>query len=377
MAEKKKVILVGSIPPPYHGSSIYFYNLLNSKIKDEFDITHLDISDHRDLDNLSKLDLTNVKLALKSIFSLHKMLRTMKPDLVYIPIASNFLPYLRDGLFILISSYFSKAEIVIHLHEGNYFRNEFYNKSNFLLKRFIERTLSKVNTAIVLGDRLKSIFEGLVKNVVAVPNGINRDLFTGHTERTYSFGEKIIIGFLGNLFESKGVLDVLNAAEIVLQKFANVEFRFAGAWSLKEGNTKQKAGQIIAEKNLKGSVFFPGVITGSDKEKFLNQTDIFVFPTWYKYEGFGIVIIEAMAEGLPVISTKDTGTIPDIVTDGETGILIDRQNPVQIAEAIIKLIKDPVLMKSMGIKGKLRYEKYFTFDINIDKMIAVFNKVLN
>ncbi|MBK8551327.1 MAG: glycosyltransferase family 4 protein [Ignavibacteria bacterium] len=377
MTERKTVILVGSIPPPFHGSSIYFNNLLNSKMKDEFDITHLDISDHRDLDNLSKLDLTNVTLALKSILNLHKMLKTVKPDLVYIPVASNFLPYLRDGLFILTSAYFSKAKIVIHLHEGNYFRNEFYDKSNFLLKRFIKRTLSKTDTAIVLGDRLISIFDGLVKNVVAVPNGINRESTSVIKDRFNSDREKIIIGFLGNLFESKGVLDILNAAEIVLKKYDNVEFRFAGAWSLKEGNTKHKAERIIAEKNLGNRVFFSGVITGPDKEEFLNKTDIFVFPTWYKYEGFGIVIIEAMAEGLPVISTKDTGTIPDIVTDGETGILIGKQDSVQIADAIIKLIENPLLRKTMGEKGKLRYEKYFTLDTNINKMIAVFNKVLN
>ncbi len=177
MADKKKIILVGSIPPPYHGSGIYFQNLLNSKIKDEFDVIHLDISDHRNLDNLSRLDFTNAYLAVKNIFELIAKLRKHKPDLVYIPVASNFLPYLRDGKFILSASMFSKAKIVIHLHEGKYFREEFFNNSNLLVKYFIKKTLSKVDTAIVLGEKLKYVFEGFVADVKVCPNGIEVNPF--------------------------------------------------------------------------------------------------------------------------------------------------------------------------------------------------------
>ena len=154
-------------------------------------------------------------------------------------------------------------------------------------------------------------------------------------------------------------------------------FQFAGAWSLKEGDTKKKAEQIISENELETKVKFLGVITGTDKENFLNRLDIFVFPTWYKYEGFGIVIIEAMSSGLPVLSTKDVGTIPDIVVDGETGILVDRKNPEKIAEAILKLIEDPALRIEMGRKGKQRYEEHYTLDVNVNKMISVFNQALN
>ncbi len=377
LQSKKRIILIGSIPPPYHGSSIYFSNLLNSKIKDEFDVAHIDISDHRNLDNLSKLDFTNVKIALKNIYSLYKMLGNFEPEMVYIPVASNFLPYLRDGLFILTSAYFSKAKIVIHLHEGGYFRDGFYNNSNFIVKHFIRKSLSKVDTAIVLGDRLKFIFKGLVKNIVAVPNGIESNSNAKPNKKIEHPNDKIIIGFLGNLFESKGLLDLLYAAVIVIKKFSNIEFQFAGAWSEKERKTKEKAEHIIDSNNIKGKVKFFGVVTGNDKEYFLNRIDMLIFPTWYKYEGFGIVIIEAMSAGVPVVSSKDIATIPDIVLDGETGILVEIKNPVMLADAIIKLIENPAMRKEMGMKGKQRYENFFTLDINIQRMIDVFNAVLN
>lgn len=302
-----------------------------------------------------------------------KMCRKVKPELVYIPVASNFLPYLRDGLFILTASYFSNAKIVIHLHEGDYFRKEFYANSNSSVKHFIKKSLSKVHTAIVLSERLKFVFEGLVNNVEVCPGGINKELIA----KTNSSKDKTVISFLGNLLESKGVLDLLNAAELVLKKHNSAEFYFIGGWSKKEGNTKEKAEKIIKEKNLEGNVKFTGIVPEDIKEKILNHTDIFVFPTWYKHEGFPAVILEAMSASCPVISTKDTGAIPDLVKDNESGILIDKNNPQQIASAIIKLIENPVLAKEMGLKGRELYSRFFTMDISIDTIIGIFNKTLN
>lgn len=373
----KKVILIGSVPPPYHGSSIYFQNLLNSDIRNVFEIHHLDISDHRNLDNLSKLDFTNVYLALKNLKELLSMLRKEKPDLVYIPVASNYLPYLRDGLFILTTSYFSKAKIIIHLHEGSYFRSEFYRNAFYFYKKFIKYTLSKVNTAIVFTEGLKSNFEGFVENIIAFPNGLKREFENSENKNESISEKKFRINFLGNLFESKGVLDVLNASVILKDRTENIEFNFAGAWSEKEYKTRQKAENIISENRLEGIVNFKGVLTGKEKDKFLQQTDILVFPTWYPYEGCPLVIIEAMSYSIPVISTRDAGAIPEMVIDGKTGILVDKKNPEQIAESVLKLIENKELSETMGKAGRESYEKNFTMEVNIRNMINTFNKVIN
>ncbi|MDZ4712974.1 MAG: glycosyltransferase family 4 protein [bacterium] len=372
MTEKKKIILIGSVPPPYHGSSIYFSDLLNSKLKNEFEITHLDISDHRDLNNLSKLDFTNAYLAVKNIYNLRKLITNIRPDLIYIPVASNFLPYLRDGLFILTSSYFSKAKIVIHLHEGKYFREGFYKNSSAPVRAFIKSSLKKVDTAIVLSEGLKMVFKDLVRNVVSSPNGIKDE---DHVRPASHYTERNLkVSFLGNLFESKGILDVLNAAAIIK---SNIEFHFAGGWSDKEGNTKEKAFEIISKNKIDDKVFFHGIVTGEQKKKFLEMTDILVFPTWYKYEGFPLVIIEAMSVGIPVISVGETGTISDIIIDGETGILIDKKNPAMISDAVLKLAGDPELRKNLGDNGRKRFKEYYTHDISINRMIDIFTKTLN
>lgn len=373
MSSKSKVILVGPVPPPYHGSTIYFEMLLRSRIQHEFEVTHVDISDHRGLDNLSRLDFTNVYLAIKNCFDLLRALRQVKPDLVYTMPAATFLAYLRDGLFLVIARTFSKARIVIHLHGGDYFRTVFYEKSNFLVRLFIRWTLSKVDTAIVLGERLKNVFDGLVKTVVAVPNGSNFEASKARKSRTTE--RKVNISYLGNLLESKGILDFLAAAKIVAETFPNVKFLIAGSWNMHE-RTKQHAYKIISGNVLESKVSFCGVVTGDQKMQFLADTDIFVFPSWYEYEGCPLVILEAMAAGCPVISTKDVGAIPEIVDDGTTGILVDRKKPRMLAKAILRLLKEPETRIAMGAAGRRKFEQNYTLERNVEKIIEIFNQTL-
>lgn len=372
---KDKVIIVGSLPPPFHGSNIYSQNLLNSKIKEEFEVFHLDTSDHRNLDNLSKLDFINVYLAVKNIAELSWMLIKIKPALVYIPPAASFLPYLRDGLFILSVNLFSRATIITHMHRGEYFRTEFYEKSNFLVRFFIQRTLSKVYTAIVLGKSLKSTFQGFVRNVEVVPNGSSFDPFNNRKFVTKPEQKEIIVSYLGNLFEKKGVLDLLQAAKTVMDKHKNVKLRFAGPWTQQESWTKSRVFSFIYENNLQSKVEFIGTVFNKDKEKFLLDTDIFVFPSWF--EGFPLVILEAMAAACPIISTRGVGAIPEVVIDGANGILVEKQNPKQIEDAIIKLIENPGLREKMGKVSQKRFKKYYTIDQNINMMIKVFKNTLH
>ena len=367
---KFKVLLIGSIQPPHHGSNIYFENLLNSKIGAEFEIHHLDTSDHRDLNNLSKLEITNVYLAVKNLIELSIKLIKEKPNLVYVPISASFLPYLRDGLFILFSKWFSKAKIVIHLHGGDYFRKEFYEKSNFIVKYFIKLSLEKVDCAIVLSNNLKSTFKDLVRNIDVAFNGIDYTFISDENKKNNHI---IKIGYLGNLFITKGILDLIEAYGIVTKNNkADTVLEFAGSY-FNQDAAKDFIRSFVKKNNLSSKVFHLGILKGEEKEKFLNELDIFVFLSYN--EGSPLVILEAMAAGLPVIATP-VGSIPEVVIDGETGFIIEKKNPRAAADAIIKLLEDPELRVKMGKEGRKRYEEHFTLDKNITRIIEIFMEVI-
>jgi len=374
---KKKIIITGSVPPPYHGSSVYIKNLLESDLKDMFDIHHHDISDHRDLKNLSKLDFTNIKVALKSISGIRAIVKKINPDIVYIPVASNFLPFLRDGLMIITASKYSNAKIIIHLHEGDYFRKTFYNESPVPVKFFIKKALSKVHTAIVYSNNLKNNFEGLVKNITAFPNGADFPEALNYKRIQKEPDEKFIISYYANLYESKGILDLLNAAVILKSKNRNFELHIAGDYPDNESGTETKANYIISSGGIKERVFFHGVVSGKNKENFLRNTDILVHPTWYPYEGCPLAIIEAFAHGIPVISIKDTGAIPNMIEDGVSGLLVEKKSPDEIADAVTKLTGDKSLRDSISASAIKSYLKNFTAETNINNIITTFNNALN
>ena len=96
---------------------------------------------------------------------------------------------------------------------------------------------------------------------------------------------------------------------------------------------------------------------GIEKESVFYDSDLFVFPTYN--ETFGLVIVEAMAHGLPVIAT-DEGAISDIIIDGETGLIVEKRSPYKLAEKMKILLDDPQTAKLIGAKAQVHYKENFT-----------------
>ena len=108
---------------------------------------------------------------------------------------------------------------------------------------------------------------------------------------------------------------------------------------------------------------------------FWKDADIFVFPTYYHNECFPLVILEAMEQGLPVISTN-AGAIPDIIDNGNSGYTVEKSNPSSLASAIELLIKDPELCISMGKAGRKLFEEKFTEEVFEKKMKECLEKAI-
>jgi len=368
--QKYKILIIGPTPPPYHGVSVATEMILNSNLQEKFKIIHLDTADRRGLSNIGKIDFINVYLVLFHFLKFLWLCIKKRPKIVYVPISQATLSYLRDCLFLIPAKLF-RRKIIIHLH-GGYFRN-FYERSNSVMKFLIRWTLKDVQRVIVLGESLKYIFEGLVPSgkIAVIPNGIGVNTYSN-----YNLGleekSKILVLFLGTLRKSKGFIDVIRSIPEVLNSYNDVEFVFAGELCIKR-EKKDEALEFIKQNKLHSVVKFPGVVTGEEKIKLLSSTDIFVFPS--HNEGQPFVILEAMATGLPIITT-DTGTIKEMVVDGQNGFIVEKQNPKQIAEKIIFLLENEKLRKEMGQRSRRRFLKYYTKDKFIGNLGKIFKEVL-
>jgi glycosyltransferase involved in cell wall biosynthesis len=122
---------------------------------------------------------------------------------------------------------------------------------------------------------------------------------------------------------------------------------------------------------LKDIIIFTGF--RENIPEMLSSFDIFVLPS--RSEGFGRVNLEAMAMGKPVVSTN-VGGIPEVVSNGVTGILVEPGNSKALSHAIMRLLNDPPLRESMGREGRKRVEQYFTLHAHVQRVQEIYREVL-
>ena len=296
------------------------------------------------------------------------MLARHKPALIYLPISQG-PGFLRDLLFLLPSRWLG-ISTVIHLR-GSEFR-AFYTNSSRNMQALIRYSLAHVRRVIVLGEGLRSLFEGLVPldQVVIVPNG-TPDFAVGLLPFDSPAGGVRGL-FLSNLRIRKGLFVVLEAAIESLRRFPELEFVFAGEW---ESNVEREQAMAIAQDWLATNrLHFCGVVVGDEKHRLLLSCDFLVFPP-IEPEGHPRVVLESMAAGLPIITTPQ-GAIVETVVEGETGFMVQPGNARAVAEKIAYLIEHPEIRQAMGRAARERFLKHYTAEASASRLANVFVQVL-
>jgi glycosyltransferase involved in cell wall biosynthesis len=161
-------------------------------------------------------------------------------------------------------------------------------------------------------------------------------------------GTDIVIGTVARLDPRKGYNYLLESAAKISKIYPRVRFIFAGV-----GELKAELEELVKKLDISEKIIFAGNVKSIPD--FLGLLDIFVLPSLD--EGFGIVVLEAMTAGLPVVASK-VGGIPEIINENETGFLVEPANPEALAQAIIKLIDDKELRVRMGDLAKAEVKKF-------------------
>lgn len=186
---------------------------------------------------------------------------------------------------------------------------------------------------LVTSAQMKTLLEtyGVTPgNVRIVPNFLRRPLAI--IERK-TMRLPPTIGSMGRLMDDKGFDILLKALSVLKEQGVDFRARIGG-----DGEDMAALRQQVRELKLEGLVEFPGWIGNGQKAEFLNALDIFVCPS--RYEPFGIVMLEAMEAGLPLVASETTGSI-EIIEDGRTGIRVPNMDHLAMAEALKRLIDNP------------------------------------
>lgn len=372
----KRILFILHYPPPVHGSSVMGQIVKESKpINETFSCAYINLSTSRTLDEVGERTFKKVGRYLSIITKVIKQLLTNRPQLCYIAIAVKGAAFKKDAFIAFIVKLFG-VKIIYHFHNKGISTNQHKIIDNILYKCVFKNTRG-ILLSEYLYDDIKKYFSK--ERIYICPNGIS-DFHATKEDQNENIkspnppiNAPIEILFLSNLIKSKGVFILLEACKILHQKGFPFKCTFVGA----EGNiSKEDFQQKVEELNLSEQVEYVGKKYGSDKEEAYAKSDIFVFPTYYNLETFGLVNLEAMQHSLPVISTPEGG-IPDVVEDGKTGYLVPQKNVKALAEKLAYLILNPQLREKMGKAGREKYEKEFTLEIFENKLLSIFRHVID
>jgi len=249
--------------------------------------------------------------------------------------------------------------------------NNFEN--NYFFKKLITFSLNNCNKAIAVSEDLAKKMGSLgidQKNIMVLRNAVDTDRFkpikNKDLRKYYKIKDNnILILFVGYLDAFKGIFELIDAFYEVNKNKDNIKLMVIGEGP-KENELKKKVSKLDLEK----SVIFTGNINPNDMPPYYQNADIFVLPSYT--EGLPLVLIEAMACGLPVV-VSNVGGIPEIIEDCKNGFLIPPKNVKELSEKLGIIIKDNDLKRDFSKRSvEIIYESSLNIENKINELIRIY-----
>lgn len=301
-------------------------------------------------------------------------------DLAYITTALSQKGFYRDYIIIRILRLFN-VKVIAHQYGANY--QQLLDALNKKGMKYLTEMLDYISIVLVEGEYMKnqySFYNNYENKVRIIPNGLPTVGKEALRPKKYAVNKPFRMFYLSNLIWSKGYFDVLQAVDLLVNKYnKKVECIFAGQFmaSVDDPNpaisNKEDFDRFVSEHHLDSVVsYYPGMY-GEEKDSAFSKSHVFLLPTYYINEGQPVSIIEAMAYGCVPIVTYYRH-IPMMVNNNN-GCFVEPKNPQQIAEAIVALMENPEEYAAKSIVSINDYKENFTFEFFVSKVINYMNEV--
>jgi glycosyltransferase involved in cell wall biosynthesis len=294
----------------------------------------------------------------------------------------NFARYLELYPYIqskIIAEMFKNKESVQKSAPPKFFKNRiesifdnFFEKSfNVFYNRVVSNELiyNKAKRIIARHKDLKVWLEKKgceSSKIEVIPVCINTGIYRPGKRESHT---NCRILFVGRLVPIKGIKLLIDAFLDLIKEVKHAELLVIG-----DGPLRTELETMLTKLKIKNRVKLLGSLPRSKILEYYQSSDIFALPSFY--ESFGIVNLEAMSCGLPVISTF-VGGIPEVVKDGYSGFLIEPGNKFLLKEYLIKLISDDGLREKIGYQARQHVVRNFSYEVIIPKMIEVYEEALS
>lgn len=205
-----------------------------------------------------------------------------------------------------------------------------------------------------------------------VGNGIHLERFTGPNDAA-GFRDRVgasgpLILYAGRLASNKGLLHLVRALPAIVEAHPDAVVALVGADQDQGAALRREAESLGVAQSLR----FVGHVDEAILTAAFHAADVFVLPS--EYEAFGIVLLEAMACGTPVVAAR-RGGMPEVLDGGRAGILVDHGDPAGLGAAVNRLLADPALARELGEEGRAHVGARFTWDAVVDRVEAAYHDV--
>lgn len=356
---RKSILFVGPLPPPITGQSLACQVFLEA-LQHKYNVVPIDIN---------KSDFASGKFGWGRIFEILRILYQVRRelsnvDLVYFTITESVLGNFKDLLIYLVC-WRLLPRTVIHLHGGAGMLRIMRGPTG-LLRRANAFFLTRLHSVVVLGNRLRCVYEGVLPpdKVRVVPN---------FAESAYQASQEAIdakfqnpsplrVLYLSNMIYEKGYSLLYEAVKAIeTDRPGSILLSYAGGFG-----TDQERRAFVRSIASNPFVSYHGVVKGHAKRELLEEAHVLALPTWYPYEGQPICILEGYAAGCAVLTTDHSG-IFDVFTPGKNGWVVEKRSSESIRNALMICVHNQEEMAAAGrLNAQLARKEYTTSRYNAD-----------
>ena len=335
MSGLPSILLCGPSRAAVSGVSTHLNQIVHSSLSSSFSIFHFQVgSEGRSEAGWQKiLRLVGSPLSLIANIVRHKI------QIVHLNTSMDAKAYWRDLTYLLTSKLLFR-KVIFQVH-GGALPSQFLGE-NRAARSFLRWTLSVPDVIVLLAEAELEAYERFRggRRILVIPNAVDLNEYRGIASKDFE-QDVLNFGYIGRLSEDKGLAEIIRALGMLRRSgFDNFCCRIAGS-----GPFEEELRKAVSSESLDEYVKILGPVFGKDKVKFWQGTDLLLFPSYR--EGLPYTILEALASGTPIISTR-VGAIPEVVEDGTQGLFVNMRDSNDLATAIKSLLSDRQRLRSMS-----------------------------
>ncbi|WP_299363759.1 glycosyltransferase family 4 protein [Winogradskyella sp.] len=363
----KPKIILGPFKKDNTGSISLLNTVFKNNLSNEYEIVSFYTNREKGKTSLAKLNLTNIRYFIKQKINLVKLVRAHKPDIFHFSLHS-YWSMEKSLVMITIAKFFGAKKAISHLHGGSF--EEFWIEMNPIRRWFAKQLFKNVDQIIVASTYWKSFFEkNHFPNEIRIVNNPINESFVEGIKKIKEVNRNNSCLFVGSLGKRKGTYDLLKVAEV------NKDFSLILIGNSEQIGDIEKISEIIKQKNLNNiKLIKSDRLELDEKVKYFSESGCFLFPSYT--ENFPLVIIEAAAAGMPIISTR-VGALPEFFTHNENIIFVEPGNINQINSAIQQFANDKSKTKELGLEANKVYEEKLALPLIINQLHKAYKSALN